>query len=49
MEIDSIGRASEAIISPIAPSPASEEPSKEQESPPPETAQDSGKILDLYA
>jgi hypothetical protein len=49
MDIDSIGRVSDGVVSSIAPPPALEEPNREPESPPPETAEDSGKTLDLYA
>jgi hypothetical protein len=49
MDIDTVGRASDTVIGSIAPSPASEEPTKEPESPQPETVEDSGKTLDLYA
>jgi hypothetical protein len=49
MDIDSIGRVSDAIIIPIATPPAAEEPRVEPESQAPETVQDTSKILDLYA
>jgi hypothetical protein len=49
MAIDSIDRVSDTVVGSIAPPPAEEEPSKEPESRPPETSEDSGKTLDLYA
>jgi hypothetical protein len=49
MDIDSIGRAGDSTVIPIAPPPAMEEPRREAESPPPEPAVDTGKTLDLYA
>jgi hypothetical protein len=49
MDIDSIGRAGDSVVSPIAPPPQQEEPKQEAASPPPEPAIDTGKTLDLYA
>jgi hypothetical protein len=49
MDIDSIGRVSDTVISRITTPPASVEPSVQQESGPQVTVQDSSKILDLYA
>jgi hypothetical protein len=49
MDIDSIGRAGDSVVSPIAPPPAQEAPKQEVATPPPEPAVDTGKTLDLYA
>jgi hypothetical protein len=50
MDIDSIGRAGDSVVSPIAPPPQQqEEPRQEVSAPPPEPAVDTGKTLDLYA
>jgi hypothetical protein len=50
MDATSIDAVGETVSSPAAPSPPSEEPRVESavETPPPETSEGSGKILDLY-
>jgi hypothetical protein len=49
MDIDSIGRAGDSVVSPIAPPPSQEETKEETATPPPEPPVDTGKTLDLYA
>ncbi len=48
MDVDSIGRAGDSVVSPIAPPPQQEEPKQEAVAPP-EPPIDAGKTLDLYA
>ena len=47
MDIDSVGRISDTVISPVSPTP--EESPEEQETLPAGVVEDPGKILDLYA
>jgi hypothetical protein len=49
MDVDSVGRAGDSVISPIAPPPVQEAPKQEAVTPPPEPPADTGKTLDLYA
>jgi len=49
MDIDSIGRVSDGVVSPIAPPPAKEEQKEEPVSQPQEVIEDSTKNLDFFA